>query len=94
MFELFEASINELRLAKLAIHQIFFRSMESFEAKNHDAMLALAESVLKQAADDITSFDSLTDDLGMLLRDRESLIALITGCHDQHVSTIIASVWL
>lgn len=29
---------------------------------------------------------------GQLVRDRESFMALLVGCHDQHVSTIIAKV--
>lgn len=66
LFEVFELSMNELRLAKLAIHQVFFRSMESFEAKNHESLVTIAENILKQAADDITSFDTLTDDMGMV----------------------------
>jgi hypothetical protein len=62
----FELSINELRLAKLAIHQVFFRTMESFEAKNHESLVTIAENILKQAADDISTFDTLTDDMGMV----------------------------
>ena len=66
MFEIFEASLSELRLAKLAVHQVFFRTMEAYEAKCHDGLLAIAEGVLKQAMEDASAFDFLADDLSMV----------------------------
>lgn len=80
MFELFETSLNELRIAKLAVHQTFFRAMESFESKSHDSMLVVTEAIMKQVAEDPTSFDHLTDDVSVVRSTTACVCVRVRGC--------------
>lgn len=63
LFDMFESNLNELRLAKLLVHQFFFRGMESFEAKCNDSLLGAAERILRQAVEDPSSFEHLSEDM-------------------------------
>lgn len=66
LFEILETSLNELRLAKLTIHQGFFRSMEAFEGRCNDPLLVIAEQIIKLGAEDSSAFEHLTDDLNLV----------------------------
>lgn len=88
LIDQFETHFGELRSNMLDIHQTFFRAIEEYENDYYDAVLQLAEDLMKKLADDI--LPDISEELNSVLQDREGLNNSIGGSHDAHISRILA----
>lgn len=87
MLDMFDSSLGELRAAKLAMHEVFFRGVEG-------ANVGFAETVSKAAtalADAVkTGGDGgLDEELALLLADREALNGACMGASEARVARVL-----
>jgi hypothetical protein len=89
MLDAFETAMVELRAAKVANHETFFRAVEASEGVFTDALQKLAEKVVADFAKGSAHVDD--EELSNLLGDKEQLFATMGQSHETRVAKILKS---
>jgi hypothetical protein len=88
MLDMFDSSLGELRVTKLAMHEAFFRGVEAANVAFSDLVsksaLALADAGAGRAPD-----AALDDELAALLVDREALVGACLGANEARVARVL-----
>jgi len=86
MLDLFDSSLGELRVSKLAMHETFFRGVEGANVAFSDAV-AKAAAALADAAG--AGAPDLDEELAALLADREALGGACMGASEARVARVL-----
>jgi hypothetical protein len=87
MLDVLDSSLGELRFAKLAAQDAYFRGVEASEAKYTELLLKEGEALVAGVASGVVT--DLDKELGALARDKEALAGALAGAHEARVARIL-----
>ena len=89
MLDAYDTSMVELRAAKVASHESFFRALEAAEGVFSETLLKHAEKVVADFAKGKVPVEDA--DLVSLLGDKEALLSTLGQAHETRVARILKS---
>jgi hypothetical protein len=87
MLDVLDSTLGELRFAKLAAQDAFFRGVEASEVKFTELLVKEGEALVAGVASGIVT--DLEKELGALARDKDQLTGALAGAHEARVARIL-----
>jgi len=88
MLDVFDSTVGDLKVSKLALQEVFFRGVEASEGKFTELCAKEGDSLLSLAGGAGLPLE-MDEDLKILAMDKELLMGALAGSHETRVARIL-----